>query len=71
MTKTEKQTILTWLQAARKDYEEIKALQGNVSLECLKDVFIETQIAEATYNTLAGLASILGLISPSERFKED
>lgn len=70
MTKTEKQTILTWLQAARKDCEELKVLQGNTPLECHTDIIIERQIAEATYNTLAGLANMLGVISPSERFKE-
>lgn len=71
MTQLEKQLIFTWLQVARKDYEEAKERQGDITNDRFPMRSAEVIAAEASYNTLAGLASILGLISPSERFKED
>lgn len=71
MTKTEKQTILTWLQMARKDYKKAKERQGDITNDRFPMISADVVATEASYNTLAGLASVLGIISPSERFKED
>ncbi len=71
MTKTEKQTILIWLQMAHKNYKKAKERQGDITNDRFPFISADVIAAEASYNTLAGLASILGLISPSERFKED
>lgn len=71
MTKTEKQTILTWLQMAHKDYKAAKERQGDITNDRFPMISVDVKTTEAVYNTLLGLACILGLISTSERFKED